>query len=459
MLRDVFYYGDKPNVHPREQLAENLADARSKAITRDFWIINEFCDYRNFDWDFDFEFLPDEDVWAEDHNNVWPSQHQKDSGTWLCPKEHSDIIIYRNDVDPVIRKNQKNNNWVELDLINHNKFDFSWHPDPTDPPYVYKWPSKFFPAEFKHVLEYRVPGATQEKYMNTIAELVPEYDRWVEHQEVDKSRFDMSWRPNPLDPPFIYVWGNKYIDGKLKPTLEYHAPDATDKKYMPEHISVLPEWDRWVEVQSVDKNKFDFSWRPDPREPAFIYVFGNEQHEGTIMPTVEYHCPDATDVKYVDDIKAKLAPKKELFEHLEDSYGIDYSWRPDPTSPPYIYAWGNQWNTPEDKISIQFVVPGATEYKYIDERAIRRPCMDNWIIPEDVDTTGFDFSWEPSPAAPPYIYEFATQWQKTGGPQYVVPGATEKQYVDFQKVRKLSSTDNWNVPNNIDSTGFDFSWH
>ena len=459
MLRDVFYYGDKPNVHPREQLAENLADARSKAITRDFWIINEFCDYRNFDWDFDFEFLPDEDVWAEDHNNVWPSQHQKDSGTWLCPKEHSDIIIYRNDVDPVIRKNQKNNNWVELDLINHNKFDFSWHPDPTDPPYVYKWPSKFFPAEFKHVLEYRVPGATQEKYMNTIAELVPEYDRWVEHQEVDKSRFDMSWRPNPLDPPFIYVWGNKYIDGKLKPTLEYHAPDATDKKYMPEHISVLPEWDRWVEVQSVDKNKFDFSWRPDPREPAFIYVFGNEQHEGTIMPTVEYHCPDATDVKYVDDIKAKLAPKKELFEHLEDSYGIDYSWRPDPTSPPYIYAWGNQWNTPEDKVSIQFVVPGATEYKYIDERAIRRPCMDNWIIPEDVDTTGFDFSWEPSPAAPPYIYEFATQWQKTGGPQYVVPGATEKQYVDFQKVRKLSSTDNWNVPNNIDSTGFDFSWH
>ena len=54
MLRDVFYYGDKPNVHPREQFAENLADARSKATTRDFWIINEFCDYRNFDWDFDF---------------------------------------------------------------------------------------------------------------------------------------------------------------------------------------------------------------------------------------------------------------------------------------------------------------------------------------------------------------------------------------------------------------------
>ncbi len=459
MLRDVFYFGKKPNVHPREQFAENLQDARLKATTRDFWIINEFSDYRNFDWDFDFEFLPDEDVWAEDHNNVWPSQHQKDSGTWLCPKEHSDVIVYRNDVDPVIRKNEKTDHWVELDLINHNKFDFSWHPDPTDPPYIYKWGCKFFPTEIKHVLEYRVPGATQEKYMNTIAELVPEYDRWVEHQTIDKDRFDMSWRPNPLDPPFIYVWGNKYVDGRLQPTLEYHAPNATDIKYLSELVPVLPEQDRWTILEDIVKDSFDFSWRPDPREPAFIYVFGNEQYDGTIMPTLEYRCPNATEIKYVNDITAKLAPKKELFEHLEDSYGIDYSWRPNPTSPPYIYAWGNQWNSPEEKISIQFVVPGATEYKYMTERAIRKPCMDNWVVPDDVDATGFDFSWEPNPTAPPYIYEFATQWQKTGGPQYVVPGATEKQYVDFQRVKRLPTNKGWAIPNNIDIDRFDFSWH
>jgi hypothetical protein len=393
MLRDVFYYGKKPNVHPREQFAENLADARLKATTRDFWIINEFCDYRNFDWDFDFEFLPDEDVWAEDHNNVWPSQHQKDSGTWLCPKEHSDIIIYRNDVDPVIRKNEKTDHWVELDLINHAKFDFSWHPDPTDPPYIYKWPCKFFPAEFKHVLEYRVPGATQEKYMNTIAELLPEYDRWVEHQAIDKDRFDMSWRPNPLDPPFIYVWGNKYVDGTTAPTLEYHTPGATDRKHLPELVPVLASMDSWEILDDIDMKSFDFAWRPNP------------------------------------------------------------------TSPPYIYAWGNQWNVPEDKVSIQYIVEGATEYKYMEERATRKPCMDNWVVPDDVDATGFDFSWEPSPAAPPYIYEFATQWQKTGGPLYVVPGATEKQYVGFQKAKKLPSLDNWNVPDYIETTSFDFSWH
>jgi hypothetical protein len=525
MLRDVFYYNTKPNVHPREQFAENLDDARSKATTSDFWIINEFCDYRNFDWDFDFEFLPDEDVWAEDHNNVWPSQHQKDSGTWLCPKEHSDTIIYRGDVEIVLYKNNKNDNWVELDLIDHSKFDFSWHPDPTDPPFIYKWGCKFFPAQFKHVLEYRVPGATQEKYMSSVVELLPT-DCWVEHQAIDKHKFDMSWRPDPMDPPFIYVWGNKWIDAKFKPTLVYYTPGATDEKYMPELLTVLPEWDKWVEVQDVDKNNFDFTWRPDPREPSYIYTWGNKWIDAESRPTLEYHCAGATDrkymsndvpvlpekdrwrvlktidqssfdftwrpdpkeppftyvfgnelydaikmptvmynmpegpeIKYVDFQKAKLASDLSNYEHLEDSYLTDYSWLPDPDAPPYIYAWGNQWNKPEDKISVQYVVPGATEYRYMEERATRRPCMDNWRLPDNVSTDEFDFSWEPHPEAPPYIYEFGTQWQKTGGPLYVLEGATEKKYVDVQKAIKLPVHENWKVLGNIVPNGFDFSWH
>jgi hypothetical protein len=739
MLRDVFYYGKKPNVHPRERYAENLEHARSMATTEHFWVINESCDYRNFDWDFDFEFLPDEDVWAESHNNVWPSQHQKDSGTWLCSTEFSDIIIYRNDVEPVRRKNEKHDAWVILDNVDESKFDFSWHPDPTSPPYIYKWGTKFFPAQLRHVLEYRVKGATQEKYLDKIVELLPETDRWVEYQTVDREYFDLTWRPDPMEPPYIYVWGNKYVDGKLQPTLEYHAPNATNKKYMPEPLKVLPEWDRWVEHVQVDKTKFDFSWRPDPREPAYnyvwgnkyeeaelkptleyrmpgataikympdhvpvvpqwdrwvlvdktvdkdkfdftwrpdprepayiytwgnkyisaelqptleyrmegaterkymgntvdvlpqwdiwvevqtidkelcvknnfdfswrpdprepayiytwgnkfieaelkptleyrmsgaterkymgnnvevlpqwdrwveqvpvdkerstkngfdfswrpdprepafiytwgnkyeeaelkptleykmdgaterkymgndvevlpqwdrwniihdvikstfdfswrpdprepalTYVFGNELYDGTIMPTIEYKMKGATEKKYINDwTKPKLKPNKNLFEHLEDSYNIDYSWRPNPTSPPYIYAWGNQWNKPEDKISIQYVVEGATEYKYMEERATRKPCMDNWEVPENLDVSKFDFSWEPSPADPPYIYQFGTQWQKTGGPRYVVPGATEVKYMGTLKARRLPSIDNWTVPSYIDKDSFDFSWH
>jgi len=395
MLRDVFYYGNKPNVHPREKHAIDLVDARQQATTEHFWIINEYCDYTNFDWDWDFDFLPDEEVWTGEHNNVWPNKQNKDSGTWLCSTQYSDIIIYRADVEPVNRKNTKHNNWVILDKIDETKFDFSWEPNPYDPPYIYKWGCKFYPAEIKHYVEYHVEG-------------------------------------------------------------------ATNIKYMPDVVELSPEWDKWKINYSIDKSSFDFSWRPDPREPAFIYMFGNTQYLAETMPTVEYHVSGATEQKFIDDLsmRAKILPNSTRFEHLENCDGIDYSWVPDPWSPPYIYAWGNQWNKPEDKISIQYVVEGATEYKYMEDRATRKPCMDNWEIPPYVIKNSFDFSWEPNPHDPPYIYQFGTVHQKTGGPRYTVPGATELKYIDTVKAEVVAwRFTNWLIPRNVDQASFDWSWH
>ena len=458
MLRDVFYFGEKPNVHPRERFATDIDDARTQCRTSHFWIINEHCDYSVFDWDFDFDFLPDDEVWAENHNNIWPSLHQKDSGTWLCPKDQSDIRIYRQDVNPVSRKREPNNYWKILDNIDKSKFDFTWHPDPTEPPYIYKWGNKFYPVELQTALEYHTPGNNGHvKYMKEIVELLPNTECLIIHEQVDESKWDLSWRPDPMDDPYIYIWGNKYEPAEIKPTLEYKVPGATEVKYMTNPIPVMPQWDRWEIIEEVEN--FDFSWRPDPLEPPFIYVFGNHLYEGAVMPTLKYTVPGATEIKYVEDVKPKLASKPELFEHLEDSYGIDYSWRPDPTSPPYIYAWGNQWNEPADKVSIQFVVEGATEYKYMDERATRRPCMENWITPDNIDHKLFDYSWEPNPNEPAMIHEFATQWQKTGGPCYVVEGATSTKYEDIIKAKALPQKENWKVPANIDTDRFDFSWH
>ena len=63
-----------------------------------------------------------------------------------------------------------------------------------------------------------------------------------------------------MDPPFVYVWGNKYIPGNVYPTLEYHVLGATQRKYMGD-VVVEPEWDKWKEVQPIDKTTFDFSWK------------------------------------------------------------------------------------------------------------------------------------------------------------------------------------------------------
>ena len=393
MLRDVFYYGQKPNVHPREKPAKNLEDARLQCTTEHFWIVNEFCDYTNFDWDFDFDFLPDDQVYAEEHINIWPSQHCKDSGTWLCNKKSSTIKIYREDVQFVKRKNIKTDNWVLLENVDESKFDFSWHPDPTDPPYIYRFGCRFYPATHKPVLEYVVPNATNYKYVETVVELLPNLENYKILHDIDQNSLDFNWRPDPTVPPYIYVWGNQHYPAEVMPTVEYHVPGATERKYI------------------------DRAWH------------------------------------------AKLKSKPELFQTFEECTGLDYTWRPDPGSPPYVYAWGNQWNKPEDKISAQFVVEGATEYKYMSERVNRLADMTNWYVPSNIDTKDFDFSWEPNPNDPAYIYKFGTQWQKTGGPEYIVPGATEFKYVAEQKSNALPTNENWKIPEGINIKSFDFSWH
>jgi len=475
MLRDVFYYGSKPNAHPREKFAESLEDARNQCTTEHFWIINEFCDYRNFDWDFDFDLLPDEDVWAEDHNNVWPSQHQKDSGTWLCSAKHSDIIIYRTDVDCVIRKNEKNDCWVELDLIDASKFDFSWHPDPTDPPYIYKWGSKHYPVELRPVLEYRVPDANQIKYMGIVIELtssnnvvektigtvdlLPEWDRWKIFAEVDSSKFDFTWRPDPREPPFIYVWGNKHVDATLTPTLEYHAEGATERKYVGE-VVVKPEWDKWNIIIPVDKTSFDFSWRPDPREPAFIYVWGNQYNNVEIEPMIEYHCEGATQRKYMYDSVIKPLPDPDKWKVLIPIEDFDFSWRPNPFSPPYIYVWGNQCNSAEIEPTVEYHSEGATQHKYMNDIIAKTaPSLDNWKVLIPIED--FDFSWRPDPNSPPYIYVFGNQWHDSITEptiEYHVPGATDKKYIaDIVAIVKSTSTEKY-WKRLIPVEDFDFSW-
>jgi hypothetical protein len=460
MLRDVFYYGKKPNVHPREKFASDLDDARQQSTTEHFWIINEFCDYRGFDWDFDFEFLPDEDVWAEEHNNVWPSVHQKDSGTWLCNTDNSDaLIIYRADVVPLKRKNETFDHWV-VNYPIEDGFDFSWHHDPSDPPYIYVWGNQFYPGTVMPTVEYHVEGATERKYINVYAPTLAQNKERFEILE-DISNFDYSWVPDPTSPPYVYVWGNQWNSPEDKASVRYVVEGATEFKYMKSRATRMPSMNNWTVPDNVDVSNFDFSWEPNPHDPPYVYQFGT-QHQRTGGPV--YTIPGATEVKYVDVIHA-IAPVDMKFWHVPDNLKIvdfDFSWHPDSLDGPYIYVFGTQWALTGGP---KYIVPGATQKKYIDSIVATVPAnMDNWEVPDDIALDEFDFSWHPYEDDEPYIYQFGTQWQKTGGPRYITPGTDEMspiKYVDTRiiKARKLANRDNWTVPENIEEDSIDFSWH
>jgi hypothetical protein len=187
--------------------------------------------------------------------------------------------------------------------------------------------------------------------------------------------------------------------------------------------------------------------------------------------------------------------------YLTDYTGFDFLWEPVPWQAHQRHAWPSQWQ----KDSATYLVPtqGYTETHYRTDRQLTRYYdISSWIIPSGFDVESFDWSWHPDATDPPYIYQFGTQHQRTGGPQYPVPGATDLKFVDQIRghaktgvapiieidhmdgncgqvpgtVKTVRYFDNyrdvltriantvddeyvWIVSSVCDYTGFDFSWH
>lgn len=418
MIRDVFYFGDKPNIHPREKFATSITDARNQATTEHFWIVNEFCDYTNFDWDWDFEFLPDSDVWAEAHNNVWPSLHQKDSGTWLCNLEHSEIIIYRADVDPLRRKNEINKHWKIVDNIDPTKFDFSWHPDPTDPPYIYKWGCKYFPVEVQAVIEYHVAKAEEPKFFHELVEVLPEWDRWSKIDSIDKNAFDFSWRPNPTSPPYVYQFGTLYDrnDGPC-----YTVPDNTGEivylertniasvqsfaKYqikttLEDLVNEHPNEVFWALNPDLLYNEFDFNWRPSMDQVQYVHAFGTKDNVNTqtYFVNAPQYLTGHREINYVENKILNVKTNIDMF---------------------YIDRSNPESSVRFEKLKERFPKLQKTRYlgSWADtiNRCVKRSTSNLcWILNSELDYTEFKFDFYPNPWQMQMVHIFGTQWSSWG---------------------------------------------
>jgi hypothetical protein len=82
-----------------------------------------------------------------------------------------------------------------------------------------------------------------------------------------------------------------------------------------------------------------------------------------------------------------------------------------------------------------------------------------WEIPDDIDTTKFDFTWRPYKFDRPYIHQFGTQHQKTGGPKFIVPNFEGVKYQDCQRAIKLPNKNNRCWRPLINDAIIDYSWH
>jgi len=258
------------------------------------------------------------------------------------------------------------------------------------------------------------------------------YFWWITYL-ADYTGFDFLWEPVPWQSEFTHAWPSQWHDHSG--TYLVPRTGVVDNYHF--HARVIPSRPHANPYKFLVKGvEFDTSWVPHPHDPAYNYVFGNQWWPGNIMPTVEYHVPGATQIKYMDAPQARLPEKNANCWHTLVDCEWDRSWCPDPGDPPYIYVFGNQWWSAEKMPTVEYHVPGATERKYVNwPRAELLEDRTAWTVPANIDESTVDFSWQPDPGDPPYIYQFATQHQRTGGPVYTVPGATEVKYVDQIRAR------------------------
>ena len=244
---DVFYSGIRPNLFAHEQAADSLEHARKLSRTRYFWWVNYLTDYTGFD------FLWEPVPWQAHQRHAWPSQWQKDSGTYLVPNADWTETNYR--TDRQLTRYYDIPSWIIPTGFDVESFDWSWHPDPTDPPYIYQFGTQH---QRTGGPQYPVPGATDLKF-------------------VDQIRGHAKTGVTPII-EIDHLDGNRgQVPGTIK-TVRYfdnyrdvltRIANTVDDEYV------------WIVSSVCDYTGFDFSWHPEFWQSTMLHVFAsNEQKFG-----------------------------------------------------------------------------------------------------------------------------------------------------------------------------------
>ena len=170
-------------------------------------------------------------------------------------------------------------------------------------------------------------------------------------------------------------------------------------------------------------------------------------------PTLEYHVPGATDRKYVSDIIPNVTKTQENWKTVIPVESFDYSWRPNPHSPPQIYQWAD--NGP------RYTMPGATEVvlmEYTDKtkkttvnryqiRTTLSDLVDEhpdevfWATNPDLIYDKFDFSWRPDEHNFRHINVFGNEYSKDTHTYYVNGPLFKMGYREYNYVDQLIEID------------------
>jgi len=314
---------------------------------------------------------------------------------------------------------------------------------------------------------------------------------WYVDHGVDCTGFDFNWVPVPWESQFVHIFPSKWQrDGGIRLVNKQH-PKGQIKLHNSNIVPRESTKRNWILNDNTDYSDFDFSWHPDGLDGEFTYVFPSQwQRDGGTYYVTSPNAPrkyvndqttirvDSTNVlvdssvilvsddvpvssdtsvvsadnnKHTSDIKHGW----KLHEDTDYS-NFDFSWHPDPSHGDFTYVFPSQWQ--RDGGTYYVTSPNAPR-KYVSDQVTKRiNCLDNWQLPNDIDTTEFDFSWHPDPSHGDFTYVFPSLWQRNSNVYYITKEDAPKKYVSDQVIRPLPKKEDWIIPRNIDEDSFDFSW-
>ena len=261
---DVFYFGDKPGLFAFEQPATSLEDAADKCKTTHYWYIYGGNDYTGFD----FEYTPV--PWETTHLHVWPSQHQRNGEVYLANRRTVKNQEWHFHTEQAVVRRPDRSVWRVPDNIDDTDFDYSWHPDRTEPDYEYRFPTQWqreggpvYPgsAGVKYMTDQRIrAGATQIFYMDFL------------NGGIARHQFDLL----KLDHPDIKR--TRYVDNHLN--VFKRIMNMATTEYV------------WIISSICDYTQFDFTWHPSEAQREMIHCFpsGNQRRGDTFY----IHVPSFT---------------------------------------------------------------------------------------------------------------------------------------------------------------------
>ena len=230
-------------------------------------MLDEHCDYSNFN--FTWEPAP----WQSNFRHAFASQWQKDSGTYLVPKQGFTETKYNTD-NTVVRL-QDASKWDNM----NSDFDYSWHHDIAEPPYIYQFGTQHQKTGGPR---YTVEGATNVKFVGEITTRI---------RAVASGTVLIKHLPDD----YVYN-GNIPIVNSTRFISNYLDTLVRVLKKLTEHEYV------WVISDLCDYADFDFSWHPELWQHSMLHVFpSNEQKFGdTFFIHVESFLENAQDIKLLE---------------------------------------------------------------------------------------------------------------------------------------------------------------